>query len=515
MANWGEGYVTDINYTHGFYRELSPLWLATTAALLGFRAPPLNRPYAYAELGCGQGFGTNLLAAANPQGRFWGFDFNPAQIAHARRLAEAAGRDNVEFHDASFQSLADADEGAWPAFDFITLHGIYSWVSRDNQLALQTFIRRFLKPGGLVYISYNCSPGKASVLPLQRLLRLHAGQHPARSDVQGREALAFVQRLREGGAHFFNVHSDIASWFDVAVSADSDYVPHEYLNGAWHMIDFASMAEDCSQAKLAYLGSANLLENHDSLSAPASLQPLLAAESDPLLHQTLLDFACNKGFRRDLYQKGLSPLTPQEHIDAIKRIRLVSLRAPVGDDFIFKTPMGEGRGQADVYRPLLAALGQGEMSIEEIAARPELAGKRVADLVEIAALLIDASYAYPRLEDVSPTAALGLNRAICRAVLDGHGYGYLAAPGLGGGVHAGFTDMLAALALIDAPGLDEDGFLAATWRQLEQRGRRLLKEGQVLDSLQASTAELQSIYTKFRGDKGDLWRKLGVLPAHP
>lgn len=37
-----------------------------------------------------------------------------------------------------------------PQFDFITLHGIYTWVSRENRQHIVDFIARYLKPGGIV-----------------------------------------------------------------------------------------------------------------------------------------------------------------------------------------------------------------------------------------------------------------------------------------------------------------------------------------------------------------------------
>ena len=43
------------------------------------------------ELGCGQGFSTNLLAAANPHIRFHATDFNPGHIVGAQSLAQAGG----------------------------------------------------------------------------------------------------------------------------------------------------------------------------------------------------------------------------------------------------------------------------------------------------------------------------------------------------------------------------------------------------------------------------------------
>lgn len=525
MTNWTDGYVTDINYTNGFYQELSPLWLATAATLLGFRAPALDQPYTYAELGCGQGFNANLLAAANPGGHFWGFDFNPAQTAHGRRLAKQAGLGNIEFHETSFQHLAVSADGAWPEFDFIVLHGIHSWVSRDNQLAILEFIRRFLKPGGLVYISYNCWPGWASIAPLQRLIRSYADSHPARSDIQARKALDFIQQLREGGAAFFGVHGDIAARLDVASKADINYVAHEYLNRCWNLSDFASMAEDCAHAKLSYLGSASLVENLESLSVQASLLSMLKAEDDPVLRQTIMDFASNKGFRRDIYQKGLSPLTSQEHIEAVHRIRLSPLNIPTLNEpkppantptigeITFKTPIGSASGHRELYAPLLEYLHGGARSLGEIAAHPAMAGKSLGDLIEIALLLVNASYAHPCLEGASEAVAQHFNDAVCQAALDGHNYNFLAAPKLGSGISAGFMDLVAARVLIDAPALDEGAFVDKTWQMLDAKGRRLVKDGNMLNTKAESEAELKSIYANFRSEKSGQWRRLGILPS--
>lgn len=514
MAHWGEGYVTDITYTHGYYRELAPVWLHTAATLLGFRAPDIAKPYAYAELGCGQGFGTALLAAANPWGRFWGFDFNPAQIAHANRLAGAAGLGNVEFHEASFQQLAAAADGAWPAFDFITLHGIYSWVNRDNQRAILEFIRRFLKPGGLVFISYNCTPGWTSMAPLQRLMRHHADAHPARSDLQGQAALDFVRQLREGGACYFNAHADLAGRLDTAAKLDSHYISHEYLNREWKALDFAETAADCAQAKLGYLGSATLAENLENLSAPPALLPLLAAQADPVMRQTLLDFAANKGFRRDIYQKGPLALTPQEHLDAVRHLRLSPLHIPAAGPYSFKTPLGEANGHAELYGPLLQALAGGTMTMEEIGRLPALAGKGLTDWIEVALLLINGGYAHPQAAAAEGSAGQRFNRAVCEAMLDGHAYSFLAAPGLGGGVSANFMDMLATRLLLDAPWQEQAVFVDAALRLLAQKGQSLTRDGAMLEA-QAATLELQAFHAEFQAHKAHLWRRLGILPPGP
>jgi SAM-dependent methyltransferase len=520
MASWNEGYVTDITYTSGFYREISPVWLTAAATLLGFRSPRIDQPYTYAELGCGQGFGTNLLAATNRSGRFFGFDFNPAQIANAQRLAADGGLANVEFHEASFQQLAAAADGAWPQFDFITLHGIYTWISRDNQEAILEFVRRFLKPGGLVYISYNCWPGWASMVPVRNLMRLHAQKHPARSDRQGMEALAYIQQLREGGANFFGVHNDVASRLERASKLDSHYLAHEYLNLDWNICDFAGMAEDCSRAKLDYLGSATLTENLDSMAASPKLQPMLAAETDPVMRQTILDFAINKGFRRDIFQKGLLPLTLHEQLAALRELALmlVNTALPDGGPIKFNTPLGEADGRAELYGPLLKAFAQqGSMTLEQIGNRPELAGVNVNSVVEVAVLLINAGHVHPQLKAAQADAARRFNRMICQAVLSGHNYAFLAAPALGSAITIGFVDAIALLLLTGNPNtgnpnISESAFAEAGWQMLEQHKRRLVKNGETVDNKEASLEELKALHATFKAGKTLQWKRLGLLP---
>jgi hypothetical protein len=47
------------------------------------------------------------------------------------------------------------------------LHGIWSWVSEDNRQIILDFIDRKLKPGGVLYLSYNTQPGWSAFMPLR------------------------------------------------------------------------------------------------------------------------------------------------------------------------------------------------------------------------------------------------------------------------------------------------------------------------------------------------------------
>ena len=99
--DWTHGYVADISYDYSFFAELAPINIVFNLLDGGFFPPSLEE-FTYCELGCGQGFTTNILAATNPQGEFWGVDFNPTHIAAAKRLAEAARLENIHFFRSQF-----------------------------------------------------------------------------------------------------------------------------------------------------------------------------------------------------------------------------------------------------------------------------------------------------------------------------------------------------------------------------------------------------------------------------
>ena len=187
MSDWSSGYVVDVTYTHGFYGELAPSFLAFAALLQGYAAPGRDgEPVTYCELGCGQGRTVNLLAGANPQVQFYANDFNPAHIAGARNLARTAKLSNVHFFDDSFAEFVSNRD--LPPFDIVSLHGIYSWISEENRSHIVRFIKERLKPGGLVYISYNAMPGWAPLMPLRRMLAEYAAAQGSGNILKGSRA---------------------------------------------------------------------------------------------------------------------------------------------------------------------------------------------------------------------------------------------------------------------------------------------------------------------------------------
>ncbi|MCE2728356.1 MAG: class I SAM-dependent methyltransferase [Planctomycetaceae bacterium] len=155
------GYVTDVAYLPGYYPFMAPARMRYVASLQGIRPPAVREGFDFLELGCGFGSTLLTLAAANPQGRFTGVDFMPVHTDHIAREVAATGLRNVRVLCADFANMpADL-----PAFDFIALHGVFSWVSPELRACVLEIIRRHLKPDGIVEVTYNCMPGWSSLLP--------------------------------------------------------------------------------------------------------------------------------------------------------------------------------------------------------------------------------------------------------------------------------------------------------------------------------------------------------------
>ena len=200
---WNDGYVVDVAYTEQAYREMTPVWLSLASVLN--RQPPVDttRPFTYVELGCGRGLTACTIAATNPSAEVWACDFNPAHVERARQWATDARLDNCAFEEASFEDVAGDRKVGPSQADVIALHGVFSWVSPVNRRHIVDIIRTRLRPGGLVYVSYNVPTGWAGMLAAQQAMRLQVATDRRPSDVAIRSALATIQQLADEGGRAF------------------------------------------------------------------------------------------------------------------------------------------------------------------------------------------------------------------------------------------------------------------------------------------------------------------------
>jgi SAM-dependent methyltransferase len=294
-------YVTDVPYARRFVRELSPAWLDFTALICGVTPPPRADGFAWCELGCGHGVTPALLAAAHPEGRFHGIDLMPQHIDFARQLCQEAGIANAGFHAVDFAAAEQLD---LPRFDMIVAHGVYTWVDAAAQADLLRFVDRRLKPGGLLYLSYDCLPGWAGDMPLQHLLRSLTERAEGDSITRLDGADRIVTALQSLGADVLRLGAMGREWAELRRQLPPSYFVHQFLPPAWKPLYVTELRQAVAGIGLTPIGSATLRENVDAFTLDRTARELVAAASDPDLRELLRDYLLMKRFRRDVFGRN-------------------------------------------------------------------------------------------------------------------------------------------------------------------------------------------------------------------
>lgn len=489
---WAEGYVSEVDYTFGYYRELSPNLLRLAALSAGV-ATSFSSEVKYLELGFGQGLSINIHAAAGA-GEFWGTDFNPNQVALAKFLADASGVD-ARLFDESFEEFAQRPD--LPEFDVIALHGIWTWISDANRRVIVDLIRRKLKVGGLAYVSYNCLPGWAPAMPLRHLMTMHA--ELAGSDAAGilnkiDGAVNFAQHVVDSGALYFQANPAVAQRLKQIAGQNRNYLAHEFFNQDWDIMSFSDAARMLDEAKLTFLASAHLMDHVEAINLTEAGQKLLSGISHPILRQSVRDYFVNQQFRRDIFIKGAHRLTGLEITELFKQQSFVLITNPADIAMKVIGSLGEATLQESVYRPVIATLAEDNFrakSVAELAAHPNLKDLNIAQLVQSVLVLTGAGHLSPAQipSNEARERCAKLNRTICDQARSRADISYLASPVAASGIPVPRFEQLFIVA--GNEGLKTSAELAKfVWDVLARQGQRLIKEGKVLESEDDNIAEL-------------------------
>lgn len=511
MSDWTSGYVAEIGYTYGYYTELNPARARFALMAAGWHPPQLT---AASELGFGQGLSINIHAAGGTL-QWSGTDFNPAQAAFAQDLARASGAPAAVVDEAFAQYCTRED---LPEFDFIGLHGIWSWISDDNRRLIVDFVRRKLRVGGVLYISYNTLPGWAAFAPMRHLMTEYAQvmTGPGAGIVQRVDAaLAFCDSLIATNPTYARANPQVAERLKKVREQNRHYLAHEYFNRDWHPMHFATMAEWLEPAKLSYACSASFGDHVDAINLSAEQQALLKTLPDAGLRESVRDFMINQQFRRDYWVKGARPMAPAELAEALRAERVV-LTTPRADIALKTTgALGEATLAEAIYAPLLDALADHKVrSIGELERMLQGRNVNFQQLRQAIAILVHNNQVAPAQADAATAKARKqtdrLNAHLARKARTSPEMSYVASPVTGGGHAIGRFGLL----FLDAVGQNKKqaGELAAhAWAILAAQGQRLVKDGKPVESPDDNLAELTQQARTFLDKQGPILKALQVL----
>ncbi len=495
---WSDGYVTDLNYTFGYYPELNPAMLRLACLCHGVAMPGGDAP-TYLELGFGQGISINVHAAGS-EGTFWGTDFNPAHAAGARELAAASGA-GIRLLEDSFEDLAARDD--LPDFDIIALHGVWSWVSDANRRLIKDVIRRRLRPGGIAYISYNCLPGWAPIVPIRHLMAVYRDRGPRGAGVNGMisGAKAFVEEVARADTGSFRDSSLMRQHLEILGRQGPAYLAHEYLNADWHLESISDLVLSLDEAKLTYVGSARLLDGVDAIHLGDEGRKLVSRIDDAVMRETVRDHLVNRRFRADIFVKGARRLSGPERRDLWHDHAFVLSVPAVDVPKRIPCALGEAELHAERYDPVIEALaedGYRAKTLGELLERPQLRDRRSQDLAEALTILVGAGLASPARppSDAAMERCSRLNEHVLRRARVSMDLRHLASPVTGGGVPLAHVGQLFVLACREG-GDRAEGLAEFVWRFLESVGERLTKDGRRLESKDDNLRELTASANRF------------------
>ncbi len=511
MNEWSSGYVSDIGYTFGYYRELNPLQVKLAMLNVGLEYPDVGTA---CELGFGQGLGLNLHAAASDI-KWTGTDFNPAQASFAQDLAKISGS-GLETSDESFEDYLNRPD--LPNYDYIGLHGIWSWVSDENRKIIVEFIRRKLRVGGILYISYNTLPGWATFAPVRHLMTEHAsvlGAEGTGTVSRVDEALKFTDRLFKTNPLFSRANTSVVERLKKVEEQDRHYLAHEYFNKDWHPMHFATMAEWLAPAKLEYACSAEYLSHIDAINLSEEQQKFLNEVPDVNFRESVRDFMVNQQFRKDYWVKGKRRMPELERAEELRKQRVVLIvnRADI------KLEVTGSIGKADltesIYVPILDLLESNMiMSIGEI--ESALAGKSIqfTQILQAVMVLAGASHlAAVNSEESIKRARKStekVNSHLMKVARSNGDSSYLASPVTGGGIAVDRFKQLFILAIHNGKKTPQE-WSDFAWQILSVQGVKLIIDGKTIETDEENIALLLNKATEFESKNLKLLKALQIV----
>ena len=491
---WNEGYFTEGTYTYGYYRELSPAWQRFCLLANGYEISEPGPDSVHCELGFGQGVSINVHAAAVP-GRYTGTDFNPSHARHANLLNNASGA-KADLRDLSFAEMLESKD--MPQFDSIGMHGVWTWISQDNQKKIVEFVRRYLKPGGVFYNSYNCFPGWAQNHPIRELLTMpdiyaRSGNNAAERITN---ALAFAEKAVKANSQYAEQHKLLINSLKKKKKQNPSYLAHEYLNRDWNVMYFTEVAEMLKEAKLEYACTARLLDsldNLESMNMPEEALAFLAGISHPLLREEMRDYYINRQFREDLYVKGGIKLTPQQRIDSLLETKYVIVASDAEKlqcSGYYRTVDFKSELISPIFSWLKASRSKPRSFTAFTSVHPEITPIVLYSLLLVMAEqnIIAPCQPEEAVLAVAPYCRR-LNSYLCRRALYSEDVSVLASPLTGYGFNIGRVPQMFLHFLWE--GKKESTLYKEVWNILKSQNRSLIRDGKRLETDKDNLAELK------------------------
>lgn len=320
----------DLMYESGAFPQTAINNLEARARLMGLQpAPSANAKVL--ELGCSMGGNIITQALYYPDAEFVGIDLSGRQVAQGNAIIEKMGLENVRLEEKDILTIDES----FGKFDYIIVHGIWSWVPDAVKDKIFSICRNNLTEHGIAYISYNVYPGWKRQEQLREIMYF-AGRDVLEEPLEARtrkglDALKALAEILEndkglgGGGKLPAIQKILNHNFY--------YIAHEYMEAFNDPIYVNGFIEWANRHRLAYIGDTDLHVSFVSWMAEHTRERILAlAGGDYIAKEFYSDILSDRQFRRSL-------LCREEVGDTVRRDESVAVE--VIESLNFRPARGE------------------------------------------------------------------------------------------------------------------------------------------------------------------------------
>ena len=507
--DWSDGYVSEVDYTYGYYGELNPLQTKLKLLFAGIKPPEVKTA---CELGFGQG--VSLLSnSAGSNIAWYGNDFNPNQVAFVHEAINDTGL-SLNATDEDFERFCSRSD--LPGFDFIALHGIWSWISEKNRKIISRFIAEKLNVGGVLYISYNSEPGRTAIRPFRDLMEWHSRSMSAPHAPLGKKienSISFMEKLLSVEPAYSTAHPYVAKSFQEIVKKDRNYLAHEYFNADWAPMSIKDLSDYLTGGKLQFAASANPIELLPNINFTKDQLQFIDSIGEPIFKEYVKDFCINQDFRRDLWIKGGRRLSAAEREKELLSTCVTLVTPAKNIKLEIETTLGKASLNKEIYQPIIDYFnGKSRVALSDAAKQLEdkvslqqifevcivLAGKGVLCLVQ---------------DDIVITSSKARTDKLNAFLIEQSQYGtkvdFLTSPVTSSAVSVSrFEQMF--LSVLNDNAVSAHAIASQVWRRLKSQNEKIVSDGKVLSSDQDNINFLENQASRFLEDKLPILEKLQI-----
>jgi len=284
----------EIEYPTHVNPDTHPDLLATMAILFGMEPAPVQHCRTL-EIGCGDGSNVIAMAVELTEANFTGIDLATKPIQDAQSIIDRTKLVNVAVRAMDLLNITP-DFGR---FDYIIVHGVYSWVPGPVQEKILSICKENLNPNGVALVSYNAYPG-CYIRQAVRELMLFGLEGEMRSDAV-QKGIATL-KLFGDAAPESGIWKTILQGELNRLSKLPDRITfHDELSPSYHPLYFADFVAAAKRHGLQFLSDASL---RDMIAPPVKdevVEQLKAlARGDDVVYYQYLDLLLFRDFRRTL-----------------------------------------------------------------------------------------------------------------------------------------------------------------------------------------------------------------------